>query len=146
VWNRRRSVRRNTVTIQVTANPPADLPRPTILRYVNRRFHVENSAIIEPSAYAENPIDHKAPGNGIPDNRGVKVNPERIKKAKNTSMLVLELRKHIVILNFSMECRRLCEPVSKRVTAQSMSTIGVMYSIGVQIYVYNVDIELVICR
>jgi hypothetical protein len=48
--------------------------------YVDHRFHVLHFELIEPSAYADDPVDYKGPGDSIPDDCGVKVNPECIKK------------------------------------------------------------------
>jgi hypothetical protein len=46
--------------------------------YEYYRFQVVHSVLTEPSAYAEDPVDYERPPYGIPDNLGVKIDPQVI--------------------------------------------------------------------
>jgi hypothetical protein len=63
--------------------------------------------IVKVIATFGNPVDHKRPRNCIPDNRGIKINPEKIKNSQQLGVLPLKSGKGIVIFHLSIE---LCRP------------------------------------
>jgi hypothetical protein len=98
--------RSHTVTFASGRHYPFSFHTPTVPPYVNLRFHVQQFELIEKPAYAGNPINDKRPGNGIPNNSRVKVNPKTIEKAKQESVLSLVISIIVIILNLGMEYSR----------------------------------------